>query len=96
MTNVSIPGMNMLKNSSTLAVSVPVNRSIKLCFVSINDRRKSYFVDALRFMCRPILCLHEPRVQKNKRVHSCGSGGSMPACHAAGPGSIPGRDKFPG
>ena len=23
-------------------------------------------------------------------------GGSMCACHAAGPGSIPGRDKFPG
>ena len=23
-------------------------------------------------------------------------GGSMRACHAAGPGSIPGRDKFPG
>ena len=29
-------------------------------------------------------------------VHRCGSGGSMRACHAAGPGSIPGRDKFPG
>ena len=29
-------------------------------------------------------------------VHRCGTGGSMRACHAAGPGSIPGRDKFPG
>ena len=29
-------------------------------------------------------------------VHHCGSSGSMCACHAAGPGSIPGRDKFPG
>ena len=29
-------------------------------------------------------------------VHRCGPGGSMRACHAAGPGSIPGRDKFPG
>ena len=29
-------------------------------------------------------------------VHRCGSGGSMRACHAAGPGSISGRDKFPG
>ena len=29
-------------------------------------------------------------------VHRCGTGGSMHACHAAGPGSIPGRDKFPG
>ena len=29
MTNVSIPEVNMLKNSSTLAVSVPINLSIK-------------------------------------------------------------------
>ena len=29
-------------------------------------------------------------------VHRCGSGGSVRACHAAGPGSNPGRDKFPG
>ena len=28
-------------------------------------------------------------------VHRCGAGGSMRACHAAGQGSIPGRDKFP-
>ena len=29
-------------------------------------------------------------------VHRCGASGSMRACHAASPGSIPGRDKFPG
>ena len=29
------------------------------------------------------------------QVHRCGKGGSMPGCHGAGPGSIPGRDKFP-
>ena len=29
-------------------------------------------------------------------VHRCGVSGSMRACHAAAPGSIPGRDKFPG
>ena len=29
-------------------------------------------------------------------VHRRGPGGSMRACHAAGPGSILGRDKFPG
>ena len=28
--------------------------------------------------------------------HRCGSCGIMRPCHAAGPGSIPGRDKFPG
>ena len=38
----------MLKNSSTLAVSVPINRSIKLGFVSVNGQRETYFVDALR------------------------------------------------
>ena len=31
-----------------------------------------------------------------RQVHRCRTGGSMRACHAAGPGSIPGRDKFPG
>ena len=29
-------------------------------------------------------------------VHRCGASGSMHACHAAGTGSIPGRDKFSG
>ena len=29
-------------------------------------------------------------------VHRCGTGDSMRACHAAGPGSILGRDRFPG
>ena len=29
-------------------------------------------------------------------VHRCGPVGSMRACQAAGPDSIPGRDKFPG
>ena len=38
----------MLKNSSTLAVSVPINLSIKLGFVSVNGPREDYFVDALR------------------------------------------------
>ena len=29
-------------------------------------------------------------------VHRCGTGGSMRASHAAGPRSLPGRDRFPG
>ena len=29
-------------------------------------------------------------------VHRCGAGGTMRACHTAGPNSIPGREKFPG
>ena len=38
-----------------------------------------------------------PYIVKDIRlVHRCGTDGSMRACHAAGPGSIPGRDKFPG
>ena len=30
-----------------------------------------------------------------EEVLRCGSDGSMRACHAAGQGSIPGRDNFP-
>ena len=41
--------------------------------------------------CVFIVCLHSKKI-----VHRCGTGGTMRACHAAGPGSIPGRDKFPG
>ena len=49
MTNVSIPELNMFKNISTLAVSVPINFCIryKSGFVSVNGPRESYFVDAL-------------------------------------------------
>ena len=47
MTYVSVPEVNMLKNSSILAVSVPINISIKLDFVSVNGPREAYFVDAL-------------------------------------------------
>ena len=47
-TYVSIPEVNMLKNSSTLAVSVPINLSIKLAFVSVNGLRETYFVDMMR------------------------------------------------
>ena len=48
MTNVSNLEVNFLKNSSTLAVSVPINLSIKLGSVSVNIHRETYFVDALR------------------------------------------------
>ena len=37
----------MLKNSSTLAVSVPIKLSIKLGFVSVDGPRETYFVDVL-------------------------------------------------
>ena len=47
MTNVSIPEVNMLKNSSILAVSVPINMSIKLGFDFVNGSRETYFVDVL-------------------------------------------------
>ena len=48
MTNVAVPEMNILKNSSILAVSVPINLSIKLGFVTLNGQRETYFVDPLR------------------------------------------------
>ena len=38
----------MLKNNLTLAVSVQINPSIKLGFVSVNGPREIYFVDAPR------------------------------------------------
>ena len=47
MTNVSILEVNVLNSSSTLAVSVPINLSIKLGFVSVNGPRETYFVDIL-------------------------------------------------
>ena len=48
MTNVSTPEMNMLKNSSTVTVSVPINISIKLDSVSVNGPKETYFVEPLR------------------------------------------------
>ena len=48
MTNISIPEVNTLKYCSSLAVSLPINLSIKLGFVSVNGPREIYFVDALR------------------------------------------------
>ena len=48
MTNVSIPEVDMWKNSSSLSVSVRINLSVKLGFVSINGSRDTYFVNELR------------------------------------------------
>ena len=43
--NVSIPQVNMLKNSSIFVVSVTVNLSVKLGLVSLNGLRETYFLD---------------------------------------------------
>jgi hypothetical protein len=40
----------MLKNSSTLAVSVAINISMKLCFVSVNGPREPYLLDEPRIL----------------------------------------------
>ena len=48
MTNVLIPEVNMLKNSSTLTVPVPITISIKFGIVSVNGPRETYFLDPLR------------------------------------------------
>ena len=50
-TDVSVPEVNMLKNSSTLAVSLPIKLSIKFGFVYVNCTRETYFVDALLRFC---------------------------------------------
>ena len=41
MTDLSIPEVNILKDSLTLAVSVPINLSIKLGFVSVNGLKET-------------------------------------------------------
>ena len=51
MANVLIPEVNILKNSLTLAVSVPIILFIKFGFVSVNDPRENYFVYVLRRFC---------------------------------------------
>ena len=55
MTNVSISEVNMLKNISTHAASIPINLSFKFGFVSVNGPRESSFVDAPRSR-KPIFC----------------------------------------
>ena len=47
MINVLNPEVNILKNSSTLAVYVSINLSVTLGFVSVNTPTESYFVDEL-------------------------------------------------
>ena len=47
-TNVSITEVNVLKNSSTLDVSVPINISVKFDFVPVNGPRVIYYENALR------------------------------------------------
>ena len=47
MTNVSIRG-EYVENSSTLAVSVPINLFTEVGTLSVNGLSESYFVDTLR------------------------------------------------
>ena len=54
-TDVSVPEVNMLKNSSTVAPSFPINLSIKFGFVYVNGPRETYFLDALRIFRYPIV-----------------------------------------
>ena len=57
MTSVSVPELNKMKNSSTFAVSVPINLYVKLGFVSVNGPGETYFVDALH---KDSLCITYP------------------------------------
>ena len=61
-------------------------RSIR---VSTAGRSSRKTVDPVSTMCVVQYSLHN-----NICVHRCAAGGSMRACHVAGPGSISGRDKF--
>ena len=42
MKNLTVPEVNMLKNSSTLAVCVPINISIKIGFVAVNQGSSTF------------------------------------------------------
>jgi hypothetical protein len=57
MTNVSISVANMLKKSWTLAVSVAINISMQLCFVSVHGPREPYFVDEPRSLWTCIILI---------------------------------------
>ena len=54
MTYVSVPVVNMLKNSSTLDVFVTINVFIKLGFVSVNGPLDTNFVETLRIYRREL------------------------------------------
>ena len=45
---------------------------------------------------RPLLVMATSDTTSRVSILFLWTGGSMCACHAAGPGSIPGWDKFPG
>ena len=56
MKNVSIPEVNVLKNSSTLAV--PINLTFKLGFVSVNGPTETYFVHTLSIIISKFVSYH--------------------------------------
>ena len=47
MTNVLISQVNMLKNTTKFAVSVPINLSVKFDFVFVNGPREPYFEETV-------------------------------------------------
>ena len=62
--------------------------------IVLGNRR--HFQISQNFVARTMANLYCCCEEVYRLVHRCGPAGSMRACHAAGPGSIPGRDKFPG
>ena len=84
--------------------SVRVERIVSLLLFSQNSIPFS-FISLLQFPhITAVLCIQGYRASPpsnglrgstNEFVYRCETSGSMRACHAAGPGSIPGRDKFP-
>ena len=57
--------------------------------------RPYFALPSLKVMPRDIFSEDNLRCVLWSCIHRCGPGGSVRACHAAGPGSIPGRNKFP-
>ena len=70
----------MLKNSSTRAVSVPINLSIKLCFVSVNSPRETCYVAELilqPFRHFTYVTTHSPTLPSLYLLHSSFSNPSV-------------------
>ena len=80
-----------MHNSSNPKTMLPLFFQLRLSFWVLENPCCHYSVDC----CDSAMKEWTP-VSSVVIVHCCGTGGSMHACHEAGPGSIPGRDKFPG
>ena len=80
-----------LRDKRACSLPPAPQRWTKLLYMSWKFYRK-----ILNVLLQNLLRMEHFEIFILKLVHRCGASGSMRACHAAAPGSIPGRDRFPG